>query len=187
MPLGTFCGHLVTERDNYMKLVPTPNNEARSWDLSTVLDVLENFKSLEALQAGQEWGPCVLTKCSCESVHLHGCCHHWHSVLMWLLANPEHCIPQQFIGETMDNRKKCSSQQIVDADEAKEPVEDDGSSKWKAKTVSYSELEDSEEMDGEDDLTQGKRHYSQPDNNEKTWLSQSQTVALPARVAVQAS
>ena len=73
MPLGTFRGHLTTERDNYMKLVPTPHMEARTWDLSTILDVLENFKSLEALRTGQEWGPCVLTKCSCESVHLHGC------------------------------------------------------------------------------------------------------------------
>ena len=43
MPLATFQGHLVTEQDNYMKPVLTPNNEARAWDLSTILDVLENF------------------------------------------------------------------------------------------------------------------------------------------------
>ena len=49
MPLGTFLGHLVTERDNYMELAPVPNNEARTWDLSTILDVLENFKSMEIL------------------------------------------------------------------------------------------------------------------------------------------
>ena len=30
MPLGTFRGHLTTERDNYMKLVPTPHMEART-------------------------------------------------------------------------------------------------------------------------------------------------------------
>ena len=144
MPLATFLRHVTTERENYMKLVPNPSTEARSWDLSTVLDVLENFKSLEALRAGQEWGLCVLTKCSCESAHLHGCCH--HSVLMWLLANPEHRIPQQFIGETMEDRKKRGRRQIVDVDEA-EAEEDDGGRKWKARTVSDSELEESELSD----------------------------------------
>ena len=103
MVLQAFLGHLATERDNYLKLLPRPNNEAMAWDLATILDVLENFKSLEALRAGQEWDPNVITKCSCDTAHLHTCCH--HSVLMWLLANAEHRIPQQFIGVIMEIEK----------------------------------------------------------------------------------
>ena len=167
MPLAVFQGHLVTERDNYMKLVPSPDNEARTWDLSTILEVLENFKSLEVLRAGQEWGPHVLTKCSCDSTHLHACCH--HSVLMWLLANPEHRIPQQFVGVTMEDRKKRGRRAIPDVDDAEE-VGEDGIPKWKAKTVSDSELEDSEMSDRSQApvASQAKRPLSQPEKGDKS-------------------
>ena len=61
-----------------------------------------------------------------------------------LLVNAEHRIPQQFIGVTMEDQKKRGRRAIPDVDDAEE-VGEDGSRKWKAKTVSDSELEDASE------------------------------------------
>ena len=102
--------------------------------------------------------------------------------------------------ETMEDRKKRGRRQIADVDEAEAEVEDEGGRKWQARTVSDSELEESEESDpnvsprptktptsqvpetnAEEGRTQGKRRRSQADNNEKTRRSQSLTKAPVAQ------
>ena len=94
---------------------------------------------------------------------------------MWLLANAEHQIPQQFIGVTMEDQKKRGRRPIPDVDDAKE-VGEDGSRKWKAKTVSDSELEESETSEPcvsqKRAGSQGKRPRSQPDKPDKRPRSQ---------------
>ena len=87
-----------------------------------------------------------------------------------LLANAEHRIPQQFIGVTMEDQKKRGRCAIPDVDDAEE-VGDYGIHKWKAKTVSNSELEVSDTSDPcvsqKRVGSQGKRPGSQPEKRDK--------------------
>ena len=86
---------LVAERDSFLELAPHPTFEAKSWDLCTILDMIENFLSLDAFKRGEEWGLNVLVKCNCPGCHnlTHKDATCQHNVLLSMLGDPNFTIP----------------------------------------------------------------------------------------------
>ena len=119
-PLNAFQRALVTERDNYQKLVPNASLEARSWDLVTILNPSEIFHSLTAFKRAKEWGPDVLAQCTCPGCHKKAACQ--HSALMTMLANPTCSIPKAFIAAKIEDRKKRGGRPLPDVDDEEDDV-----------------------------------------------------------------
>ena len=144
LPRDQFLRLMMAERDMFMKLVPHPNDEARSWDLRTILDVSESFRVLVPFRGGEEWSPFVLAKCSCPGMHKDAACH--HSLLMSMLANPDSTIPQQYIAARMEDRKKRGRRSFTREDDDEEDVLDEvsGAKAWTAQIIIDSEQEDDE-------------------------------------------
>jgi len=140
MPRNAFYREMTKARELYQSLVPVGTGEARSWDLPSILDVLESFHTVHALKADERWGD-ILGKCSCAACHKDCVCQ--HTVLLTLLGNRGMTIPQAYIAATMEDRKKRGRRFLGQDALAEEEEEPEETGAWHA-TIGYDSEQEKE-------------------------------------------
>ena len=103
---------VAVDRENYLKLTPTPNEECNGWGLRAILNTYESFYTLVSFCEKRRMG---LSKCNYPGIRQYRSCR--HSLLLSMAANKTCRIATKYILQQMEDQKKRRRRAIPENDQ----------------------------------------------------------------------